>query len=37
MVETSNNIVFIKRLSISKAGGQEDLINAVLKVETIGI
>ena len=37
MVETSNNIVFIKRLSISKAGGQEDLINAVLKVETIEI
>ncbi len=35
MVETSNNIVFIKRLSISKSGGQEDLINAVLKVETI--
>ncbi|MBC2695251.1 MAG: hypothetical protein HF982_08260 [Desulfobacteraceae bacterium] len=35
MVETTDNNVFINRLSISKAGGQEDLINAVLKVETI--
>jgi len=37
MVETTDNNVFINRLSISKAGGQEDLINAVLKVETIEI
>ncbi|MEA1901025.1 MAG: hypothetical protein U9N47_09750 [Thermodesulfobacteriota bacterium] len=37
MVETTDTNVFINRLSISKAGGQEDLINAVLKVETIGI
>ncbi|MBU4075718.1 MAG: hypothetical protein KKI12_07650 [Proteobacteria bacterium] len=37
MVETTDNNVFINRLSISKAGGQEDFINAVLKVETIEI
>jgi len=37
MVETSDNNVFINRLSISKAGGQEDLINSVFKVETIEI
>ena len=35
MVETSNNNVFIMRLSISKSGGQEGFINAVLKVTTI--
>jgi general secretion pathway protein M len=34
MVETSNNMVNIKRLSISKTGKQEDLIDAVLQVET---
>jgi len=37
MVETSNNNVFIKGLSILKSGGQEGFINAVLKVETIEI
>jgi general secretion pathway protein M len=37
MVETSDNNVFISRLSISKSGDQEDFINAVLKVETIEI
>lgn len=37
MVETSDNNVFISRLSISKSGEQEDFINAVLKVETIEI
>ena len=37
MVEASNNNVFIKGLSISKSGGQEGFINAVLKVETIEI
>ncbi len=35
MVETTDNNIFIKGLSISKSGGQENLINAVLKVETI--
>jgi general secretion pathway protein M len=34
MVETSKNMVNIKRLSISKTGKQEDYINAVLQVET---
>ena len=34
MVETSNNMVNIKGLSISKTGKQEDLIDAVLQVET---
>ncbi len=34
MVETSKNMVNIKRLSISKTGKQEDLIDAVLQVET---
>ena len=37
MVETTDNNVFINRLSISKAGEQENFINAVLKVETIEI
>ena len=37
MVETTDNNIFIKGLSISKSGGQENLINAVLKVETIEI
>jgi len=37
MVETTDNNIFIKGLSISKSGGQEELINAVLKVETIEI
>lgn len=37
MVETSDDNVFIKGLSISKSGVQEDLINAVFKVETIEI
>ena len=35
MVETSKNMVNIKRLSISKTGKQEDLIDAVLQVETV--
>jgi hypothetical protein len=34
MVETSKNIVRIKKLSISKTGKQEDFIDAVLQVET---
>jgi general secretion pathway protein M len=34
MVETSKNMVRIKRLSISKTGKQEDFIDAVLQVET---
>jgi general secretion pathway protein M len=35
MVETSKNMVNIKRLSISKTGKQENLIDAVLQVETV--
>jgi len=35
MVETSKNMVNIKRLSISKTGTQEGYINAVLQVETV--
>ena len=34
MVETSKNMVNIKRLSISKTGKQEGFIDAVLQVET---
>ena len=34
MVETSKNMVRIKRLSISKTGKQEGFIDAVLQVET---
>lgn len=34
MVETSDNMVKVKRLSISKTGKQKDFINAVLQVET---
>jgi len=34
MVETSKNMVNIKRLSISKTGKIENLIDAVLQVET---
>lgn len=34
MVETSKNMVDIKRLSISKTGKQEGFIDAVLQVET---
>ena len=39
MVETSRNIVYITRLSISKTGKKEPFINALLRVETseIGI
>ena len=37
MIETSDNIVNIKRLSISKTGKQKDFINAVLQVETFKI
>jgi len=36
-VETSKNMVSIKRLSISKPGKQEGFINAVLQVETFEI
>ncbi len=36
-IETSNNNVFIKRISITKTGKQEQFINAVLHVETIEI
>lgn len=35
MVETSKNIVYIKRLSISKTGKQEGFVDAVLQVETV--
>lgn len=35
MVETSKNMVYIKRLSISKTGKQEGFIDAVLQVETV--
>lgn len=35
MVETSKNMVFIKRLSITKTGKQEGFIDAVLQVETV--
>lgn len=34
MVETSENRVTVKRLSISKTGKQEGFVNAVLQVET---
>lgn len=34
MVETSKNILYIKRLSISKTGKKEPFINALLQVET---
>ena len=34
MVETSKNMVNVKRLSISKTGKQEGFIDAVLQVET---
>ncbi len=34
MVETSKNMVNVKRLSISKSGKQEGVIDAVLQVET---
>lgn len=33
-VETSKDIVFVKRLSVSKDSKQEGFINAVLQVET---
>lgn len=35
MVETSKNIVYVKRLSVSNTGKQEDFIDAVLQVETV--
>jgi len=35
MVETSKNMVHIKRLSISKTGKQESFVDAVLQVETV--
>ena len=35
MVETSKNMVHIKRLSISKTGKQEGFVDAVLQVETV--
>lgn len=35
MVETSKNMVYIKRLSISKTGKQEGFVDAVLQVETV--
>jgi len=34
MIETSKNIVYIKKLSISKTGEQESFIDVVLQVET---
>jgi len=35
MIETSKNMVYIKRLSISKTGEQESFIDVVLQVETV--
>lgn len=35
MIETSKNMVYIKRLSISKTGEQEGFIDVVLQVETV--
>jgi len=35
MVETSKNMVYVKRLSISKTGKLEGFIDAVLQVETV--
>ncbi len=35
MIETSDNIVYIRRLSISKTGKEKDYINAVLQAETL--
>ena len=35
MVETSKNMVLVKRLSISKTGKQEGFVDAVLQVETV--
>ncbi len=34
MVETSKNVVFIRRMSITRTGQDEGLIDAVLQVET---
>ena len=35
MVETSKNMVYIKRLSISKTGEQESFVDVILQVETV--
>ena len=35
MIETSKNMVYIKRLSISKTGEKESYIDVVLQVETV--
>jgi len=35
MIETSKNMVYIKRLSILKTGKQEGFIDAVIQVETV--
>jgi general secretion pathway protein M len=35
MVETSKNMIYVKRLSIVKTGKQEGFIDAVLQVETV--
>lgn len=35
MVETSKNMVYVKRLSITRTGKQEGFIDAVLQVETV--
>jgi len=35
MVETSKNMVYIKRLSISRTGKQEGFVDAVLQIETV--
>lgn len=37
LAETSKNIVFIKRLSITRDGKKRDTISAVLQVETVKI
>jgi general secretion pathway protein M len=34
-IETSNNMIFVKRLSISKAERKPDLITTVFQVETL--
>jgi general secretion pathway protein M len=35
MVETSKNMIYVKRLSIVKTGKQEGFIDAILQVETV--
>jgi len=37
MVETSDNVVFIRRMSITKTGKDKEVIDAILQVETYDI